>query len=436
VNLPDREQLLALLKRHGWNATSFQLLEPEFEYWFDGDACTAFVRAGNARVAAGAPIASGERVAEVTRTFVETYRRVAFFGVEERFLEATNLEAMKIGEQPWWDPRLWSERHRGHRSLKEQLRRARKKGVVVRRVASDDVPRAAIERLIARWMASRPMPPMAFLVELHPFLFAGERRYYLATTGQQLAGVLVAVPVYGRDGWFFEDLLRDPAAPNGTAEALVDFGMRDVAADGCSFVTLGLAPLAGNDRWLRLVRRLGSGLYNFEGLYAFKAKLRPDGWSPIYLAYPRGRHAAVALYEALAAFAQGRLIRFGFRALLRAPSTVLFLLALLLVPWIGLLAAADTARWFPSLSVQRAWIVFDALLAIGLLALAGRWRKWLARGLAFVITLDAIVTAVEAVLFNAPRDLPVIAVSLLAPLFVVTILIGGLRRRRKTQHGR
>jgi phosphatidylglycerol lysyltransferase len=432
VNLPDRERLLALLKRHGWNATSFQLLEPEFEYWFDDDACTAFVRAGKARVAAGAPIASGERVAEVTRAFVETYRRVAFFGVEGRILEATNLDAMKIGEQPWWDPRLWSERHRGHRSLKEQLRRARKKGVVVRRVASDDVPRAAIERLIARWMASRPMPPMAFLVELHPFLFAAERRYYLATTGEQLAGVLVAVPVYGRDGWFFEDLLRDPGAPNGTAEALVDFGMRDVADGGCSFVTLGLVPLAGNDRWLRLVRRLGSGLYNFEGLYAFKAKLRPDGWSPIYLAYPRGRHAIVALYEALFAFAQGRLVRFGFRALLRAPSTVLFLLALLLVPWIGLLAAADTARWFPSVLAQRAWIVFDALLAIGLFALADRWRKWLARCLAAVITLDAIVTSVEAVLCNAAHDLPVIVVAILAPLCVAAILIGGLRRR-KTQ---
>ena len=34
----DRLRVLALLKRHGWNATSFQILEPGFRYWFDGDS--------------------------------------------------------------------------------------------------------------------------------------------------------------------------------------------------------------------------------------------------------------------------------------------------------------------------------------------------------------------------------------------------------------
>src|SRR5581483_10517179 len=31
----DRQRALALLRRHGWNATSFQILEPGFLYWFD-----------------------------------------------------------------------------------------------------------------------------------------------------------------------------------------------------------------------------------------------------------------------------------------------------------------------------------------------------------------------------------------------------------------
>jgi len=43
----DRERVVALLERHGWNATSFQILEPGFRYWFDGNAS---VRARAARV--------------------------------------------------------------------------------------------------------------------------------------------------------------------------------------------------------------------------------------------------------------------------------------------------------------------------------------------------------------------------------------------------
>ena len=53
-----RVRALALLKRHGYNATSFQTLERGFRYWFDGDeACVAYADTGSAWVVAGAPIA-------------------------------------------------------------------------------------------------------------------------------------------------------------------------------------------------------------------------------------------------------------------------------------------------------------------------------------------------------------------------------------------
>ena len=34
---PERRRVLAVLRRHGWNATSFQVLEPGFRYWFADD---------------------------------------------------------------------------------------------------------------------------------------------------------------------------------------------------------------------------------------------------------------------------------------------------------------------------------------------------------------------------------------------------------------
>ena len=55
----QRARALQLLKRYGWNATSFQVLEPGVCYWFDParEACVAYVDTGRAWVVAGAPIA-------------------------------------------------------------------------------------------------------------------------------------------------------------------------------------------------------------------------------------------------------------------------------------------------------------------------------------------------------------------------------------------
>src|SRR5690606_9431657 len=128
-----------------------------------------------------------------------------------------------------------------------------------------------------------------------------------------------------------EDLLRDPAAPNGTTERLVDAAMRAVADEGCTYVTLGLAPLAGVSGWLARVGRLSRRLYDFAGLAAFKARLRPERWEPIFLAHPHGERSVRAIADALAAFARGGLLRFGVETILRVPSMVIEGLALALV---------------------------------------------------------------------------------------------------------
>lgn len=436
--MTDRHRVLALLRRHGWNATSFQALEPDFRYWFDGDdAAVAYFETRGAWVVAGPPIADDERLATVARRFAEAARehgrRVVFFGVERRFLSTIDMHAVVIGEQPRWDPRAWEERHRGHRGLKEQLRRARAKGVVVERVAAP--PHEEMQRIITRWQCSRTMPPMAFLVELSPFAFEEERRYYVARANGAMQGFLVAVPVYQRDGWFFEDILRDPRAPNGTTESLVHAAMLDVAASGASFVTLGLAPLAGDAQWLRVARTLMQGFYNFAGLRAFKAKLRPEAWDPVYVAWPDGNGALVAIYDVLDAFAGGRLASFGMRAALRAPAPVLLTLGVLLVPWTMFIALAPTRKWFPSRAIQNAWTVFDAIMCGVLLSLARRWKPRLAIAAAAAATADAVLTSVEVATYNARRarrvkDWLIMAAAVVAPAAAAGILIGGIRSRR------
>ena len=442
----ERPRVLALLKLHGWNATSFQILEPPFRYWFDGDeACVAYVDAGGYWVAAGAPLAAEARLAEVAAHFTaeaaRNRRGACFFGTERRFAQATRLSHVAIGEQPVWDPTAWPERLQRSKSLREQLRRARAKGVQVREVSAAEVAAAGtegrrrVELLLGQWLAQKSMAPMGFLVGVELFGFAGERRFFVAEHEGVWVALLAIVPVYARAGWLFEDLLRSAAAPNGVAELLIDAAMRAVAASGSRYVTLGLAPLAGEvPPALRLARNLGAVLYDFDGVRAFKAKLLPSRWDPIDLAYASRGSAPRALQAALSAFAGGGLLRFGLATALRGPPVIVRLLAALLIPWTAALALAGGPRWFPSAGVRLAWVLFDTGLALALWRLAKRWRDGLALALASVISLDALVTLVEAAVHNLPRitgpgDGVVVGMGVAAPIAASCVMWGALSTR-------
>jgi phosphatidylglycerol lysyltransferase len=311
----------------------------------------------------------------------------------------------------------------------------------VRPVAADELApaaplRVAIEALIERWRRDKPMAPMGFLVDVQPFDFAEERRYFVAERDGAVVGFLAAVPVYQRSGWLLEDFLRDPGAPNGTAELLVDAAMAALGEAGSRYVTLGLAPLSGPvSGWLRAARRLSSPLYDFAGLRAFKAKLRPHAWEPIYLAHAPGTSSHLALVDALAAFAHGSFLRFGGATLLRGPALIVRVLAALLVPWTVLLALAD-ARWFPAPWVQRAWVGFDVILVVALFALTWRWRHWLGVTVAAAITADAVLTPMQLALYDLPRihglEWLAVAIALAGPALAALVLWSGVGHRRQS----
>ena len=322
-----RARAFELVRRHGRDTVSFQGLETGYRYFFDGDdALVAFVDTGGAWVAAGGPVAPASRAYEVAQRFSEAAlaqrRRACFFAAEQSLVDA-GLPAMRIGEQPVWIAAKWDAVLASSSSLRYQLRRARHKGVEVRRLASDELApgmrlRDQIEELGRHWQRTHRMPPMRFLVQLEPLTFPSERMLYLAERDGVPVGLASAVPVYARRRMFVEDLVRAPDAPNGTVELLVDTVMRAVASFGLSEVTLGLAPLAGDvARWLRFARWAGSGFYDFEGLRRFKAKLRPHEWEPIYLCAGPGGSKMIALRDSLRAFAAGSLVGFAMRTLFR-----------------------------------------------------------------------------------------------------------------------
>lgn len=443
----ERERALELVRLHGWNATSFQTLEEGYRYFFDGDGFVAYFDSGRAWVVAGAPIAPVAEIAPILRKFLDVARRagrrVCLFAIEQRLLDLAGpgLRSLSIGEQPIWDPQKWDDILKRRRSLREQLRRARAKGVVVREVTTAELEagltREGIARVAERWQQTHGLAPMDFLVRLELFSFTQDRRCFVAERAGRVIGVAGVVPVSARQGWFIEDLVRDPGAPNGTAELLIDGVMRWARQQGSSWLTLGLAPLAGDvSPLLRAARSSGRLLYDFKSLRSYKAKLEPERWVRIFLAYPPTQGALRSVLDALWAFTRTGFWSFGWRTLTRGPIVVVRALALLLLPWTLLLALAPTEAWFKSAWIKWSWVAFDLAVAAGLFRFLYKRSTTSLTPLAVAVTLDALLTPVQAVLWNLPHaqtvlDYVLITLGCLAPL-LASVVLWGARRFRST----
>lgn len=324
---------------HGWNATSYQLLNPGIEHWFsrDGDAVIGFVSHVRTRVVAGAPVCSVERLPDVVAEFGASAKaagqHVCYFGAESRLenlLAPTGRWSVaSLGAQPSWDPSGWPAIVSTRASLRAQLNRARNKHV---RVTEWDDRRdtEGLRRCLAEWLDDRRMPALHFLVEPETLGQLKDRRLFVAERDGEVVGFLIASPVPARHGWLVEQIIRGRGAPNGTAELLLDAAMRALAETGARYVTLGLSPLSRHSRfdshrmpsWLRLVLRWvrahGRRFYNFEGLDQFKSKFAPDAWEEVVALADAPHFSPLALWAIAAAFAQGSPVMLVVRATARA----------------------------------------------------------------------------------------------------------------------
>jgi phosphatidylglycerol lysyltransferase len=316
-----------LVMTYGWNTTAYQILNPGFEYWFArrAPAVVAYTRRRDVLVVAGAPVCPHEALAEVAAEFEQFASgdgyRVCYVCAADRLRETVhrsrNHSTVVIGAQPVWDPREWPRIAAARRSIRQQVARARNKGVAVETI-SDARGGAApeLERILEEWLNARGLPPLHFLVEPHIEAGAHHDRLTLVARREGVAvAFLVASPVAARNGFLIEQVARSHRAPNGSSELLIDAAMRRLADEGRHYVTLGLVALstraaeskAMNPWWLRLMMMLArthaNRFYNFRGLERFRMKMAPAYWETIFAIANEPRFSMGTLYAIGEAFA-------------------------------------------------------------------------------------------------------------------------------------
>ena len=315
-----------LVLEHGWNSTCYQILNPGIRHWFSqaGDAVVGYVPRHKTLVVAGAPVCRPERLAAVASEFEAQARsaghRVCYVCAEERldaiYKNSPRHARIVLGAQPVWDPARWEALAQLRRTVRQQLNRARNKGVHVEPVAPGDALHdAELRACVHDWLAARPLPPLHFLVE--PFALDGvldDRLILVARHARKAVAILVASPVPARGGYLIEQIARSTVAPNGTTELLIDHAMRSIAAQGRRYATLGLVALADelpgemsrNPWWMRrlmaLARAHANRFYNFRGLLQFRRKLGPERWEGVYAIVNEPAFTPAAFYDLGGAF--------------------------------------------------------------------------------------------------------------------------------------
>lgn len=332
------ERARDLVRRHGWNTTCSQILNPGIAHWFSakGDAVIGYVRCAGVRVVVGGPVCAEGRLPEVLDEWHADGDRdrdgVCYFGAEtrmhDRLADRPGFATVVLGAQPVWSPESFLAACRERRSVRYQLHRARNKGVTVEEWpgARADDPR--LWGILDEWLATRGLPAMRFMVEPRTLAHLVDRRLFVAMRQGAPVGFVVMSPAPARDGWLTEQFPRGRGAPNGTVELNLAEAVRAVGP-GSSFVTMGIVPLSqrtgepvDHPAWLRLVARWarahGRRFYDFGGLDEFKGKFQPDRWEPIYVISREARFSPRTLWAIAGAFSDGSPVVAVLKGLARA----------------------------------------------------------------------------------------------------------------------
>ena len=311
---PDpTSELLRLQSSYGYNAHSLVSITPGARTWtMPGiDGAIIYGEFGRVWLAAGDPLGRPEDRKSLTEGFMaaatKARRIAAFVPATESFARVgveAGLSAIKVGEAPYFELNVWQPRGNCAKKLRAGVNRAQRAGVRVEIIESFDSDlRKETADLCLKWLSvRRAETTFGWLLALDPFLNAERKKVFAARDADnQLVGLLAASPIPARDGWYLEDVLRAPDAPQGTADLLVFETLQQLKAEGASMATLGTAPLATEavdelsthdhpviERALGLASKRLSAFYNFEGVRRFKGKFVASRWENEYALVQHG----------------------------------------------------------------------------------------------------------------------------------------------------
>lgn len=302
--------LRQLLKKYGNNSNSFLGLYPGFDVFVpDGleeQAAIAFSENEYAWVGVSEPLCEEKLKEKVLYEFARAAQRsnkkAVLLPVSEHIKNISEVQgygSIQIGSEPFFNLQKYSLQHSEWPETLHSAKALKNKNAGINTFKLNEVSEDLLNRLNFirdEWLGNRKSIPLGFVNRVEPWSCPDEKRYFLIEQDGRVNAFLAAVPIYGRKGWYFNDLLRKRLSPPGTAELLMLEAMRLLRDEKYEWVTTGVSPLARLDekyfkkhsylfKILNLTFESKNPFYNFKPLYNFKNKFQPSVWEPAFLIF-------------------------------------------------------------------------------------------------------------------------------------------------------
>jgi phosphatidylglycerol lysyltransferase len=304
----DTDARLQLLRKYGTNPYSALLLYGDF-HAFPLDSGDGFVGYRNGRGMAlvmGEPICAPEHYREAMQEFIafcrdekKTFFQICCGDIYKEAVRDLDLSVYNIGENFIFDASIWSPNGRQAKPVRWASNRALRSGVAVKEYdpckQPDPALEAALETVCQSWI-KKTNPFTAHLIDLAIFEQRACKRYFYAELGGAPVAMITCLPIHGRQGILFEDVIRDPSAPYGTIELITLTILDDLKPSGLKMATFGISPrldttgLTGTSGFFaKTTMWLANRMFGLPQLYHFRKKFHASHTEPLYaFKYPEG----------------------------------------------------------------------------------------------------------------------------------------------------
>ena len=164
----------------------------------------------------------------------------------KRLAEDLGFLSIQIGEDFIYDVQSYAPRGNYAKKVRSAVNQVKKRGAVVKEytpiIARDKALEDEFRAIADRWIKSHRFQSKAYFIGLNFFDFYPIKRYFYVEFENRIVAFLTCIPIYARNGYLFEDMIRDPSAPNGVSELMVLEAIRRFKENGSSIATFGVSP--------------------------------------------------------------------------------------------------------------------------------------------------------------------------------------------------
>lgn len=304
---PSPYQVSSWVRRFG-NSASVALLDPSCGIYsaphLDG-VIGYRIKAGCA-VVFGDPVCSKDHLPELVNSFhcfcQERGASVVYTATSSTFAawahEVFKGSHIEVAEELLLNPQHdFLESSKGRR-LRSKLSHPMKLGIEIQEyLSSDPEIQRAIEAVATDWLSGR-QGPQIYLAHVDLFGCPEGKRWFYAKLGDKVIGLLMLNRLEAKEGWVLNLCMATGEAPSGTSELLVLSVLRQLKAEGCSLLTLGVVPrdtlgeiegFGAMSSWCARKAYLGAKRYfNLERRKEYWRKFHPQS-ERAYVVFPQAK---------------------------------------------------------------------------------------------------------------------------------------------------